>query len=129
MSTFSFGKMFNSQTGKVMVLDNEQSINDCLSMLVSTCKGELLGDPNFGTNIKKYLMNYRGDPLFQLVKEDLVKSIRGYEKRVVVDISSIKLSQVEDYPNLIYITIFYKDLSSGTVKKFSTAVSGEVFEQ
>lgn len=128
MNTFSFGKMFNSQTGKLMLLEGEKSINDCLAMLVSTCRGELLGDPNFGTDIKKYLMNYKGDPLFQLVKDDLVKAIRSYEKRVIVNVSDIKLSQVKEYPNLIYITIFYKDLTSGTNKSFSTSVVGGIFE-
>ena len=127
MNTFSFGKMFNSQTGKLLISDGEQSINDCLSMLISTCRGELLGDPNFGTDIKKYLMNYKGEPLFQLVKDDIIIAIKNYEKRVVVELSDIKLSQVRDYPNLIYIDIFYRDLTTGTYKSFNTTINGEEF--
>lgn len=121
--------MFNSQNGKLMLLDGEKSINDCLAMLISTCRGELLGDPNFGTDIKKYLMNYKGEPLYQLVREDIVNAVRNYEKRVALNLSNVKLSQVENYPNMIYITIFYKDLTTGTNKNFSTTVSGEVYEQ
>lgn len=125
MNTFTFNKMFNAQTGKTMVSSGEESINDCLAMLISTCRGELLGDPNFGTDIKKYLMNYKGEPLYQLVKDDIVRAIKSYEKRALVSDTNIKLKQVKDQPNSIYITIYYKDLTSGTNKELQLSVNGE----
>lgn len=123
MNTFTFNKMFNAQTGKTMVATDEKSINDCLAMLISTCRGELLGDPNFGTDIKKYLMNYKGEPLFQLIREDIVRAIKSYEKRALVKETSIKLNQLKDQPNSIYITIRYKDLTSGTNKELELSVN------
>ena len=65
--TFSFSKIFNPQTGRTTMVEGQESINNCLAMLLSTCKGELLGDPNFGTNIKMYLMNFKGSALYTMM--------------------------------------------------------------
>lgn len=123
--TLTFSKMFNPQTGKTMAVSGEESINNCLSMLISTCKGELLGDPNFGTNVKRLLMNFKGEQLYILVREEIVQAVNIYEKRVSLDTSDIQVIESEDDDNTVRINIMYKDLTDGTVKDLSLTLNGD----
>lgn len=115
--TIAFNKMFNPQTNKVIIKENAESIQHCLSMLLSTCKGELLGDPDFGTNIKKYLMNYQGVVLQDKIKSDIIENIEKYEKRIIVTHKDIDIKTDEN--NCLYITISFLDLSNGQRKDFN----------
>lgn len=123
--TIPFTKIFNPQTGKTETLSGAGSIQACLGMLISTCKGELLGDPKFGTNIKKLLANYKGEVLYSLVTEDIVDAVRKYEKRVIVTNSDIFFNESESNPNLIYLTIRYQNKTNGMVEELEITLNQE----
>ena len=94
-------------------------------MLISTCKGELLGDPDFGTNVKKYLANYKAPILYSVIADDIVNAINKYEKRVSVSSNDIAFNESATNPNLIYITIRYQNKTNGTVEELELSLNKE----
>ena len=127
IKTFPFFKMFNYQTGKAMSLTGAESIKACLSMLITTCRGELLGDANFGTNIKSYIMNYKGEILYDLIKNDIVEAVERYEKRVELSESGIIIYKSENNPNVIRIDINYINKTTGETDSLKLTLNeGEI---
>ncbi len=123
--TLPFTKIFNPQTGRTETLTGSNSIRACLGMLISTCRGELLGDPNFGTDIKKYLANYKGSILYSVVAKDIVNAVNKYEKRVHIDESNIMFNESATNPNLIYITIQYTNLTTNMVEELKLTLNSD----
>ena len=125
--TFPFSKMFNYQTGKAITVSGSDSIKSCLSMLITTCRGELLGDVNFGTNIKKYIMNYKGEILYDMIREDIVEAVLRYEKRVEISENNIIIYKSENNPNVIRIDINYLDKTTGEIDSLKLTLNeGEI---
>jgi len=124
IKTFPFRKIFNPQTGKTTMVSGQESINNCLAMLLSSCKGELLGDPNFGTDVKKYLLNFKGGALYVTLRKTISDAITRYEKRVLVNNDDIYISQGAD-ENTLNIRVVYKDLTDGTTKTLTLTLNGD----
>lgn len=56
------------QEGRLEVYDDLESAIQQIRMTLFTKKGEVLGEPNFGLDVEKYLFSYNIDP-FVLSKE------------------------------------------------------------
>ena len=110
-TTISFPNITSLISGKNTFTDNYDSINECLGLLLRTSKGELLGDPQFGCNLIKYIHEPNDLILQDLVREDIVSAISLYEPRIKVKSEDIYI-QSED--NHVYITINYTLNSTGT---------------
>lgn len=129
LKTFPFTKIFNPQTGETEMLTGSASIQACLGTLISTCKGELLGDPDFGTNIKTYLANHKGQALYELVRRDIINAIQKYEKRVIVTSNDISFNESYSDDNIIYLTIQYRNKTNGRVEKTEITINGSSFSE
>lgn len=57
-TTFSFPQMVNRTVRKIQMSTQNQSINECLGILLRTRPGELLGDPNYGCNVIDRVYRY-----------------------------------------------------------------------
>lgn len=101
--------IFNLISGKVDFDKDFTSINRCIGLILTTGKGELLGDPEFGCRLYELLFNQYTDSLQEEVKTAIVESITRFEPRVKVDSSDITIEPVDDAERTHYhINIKYR---------------------
>lgn len=92
VNSISHPQEFLPSTGRTQLAQEIESINQSLSLLLTSAKGELFGDPEFGCNLYSYLYEFSGDLLNQLIKEDIVNTIYNQETRVVVNNKDITIT-------------------------------------
>lgn len=96
---------FSAVTGKTQLVHEIESINQSIRLLLTTAKGELFGDPYFGCNLYSYLYEYSGETLFQMVKDDIIKTLTEQDSRIIVSDKDIT---VTDEQGDLKITIAYE---------------------
>ena len=92
-TTFSFPQMVNRSTGNITLSILNQSINECLGILLRTRPGEMLGDPNYGCLLVERVFMYNGVVIQSLIIEDILNAINNYEPRITVNSSDITIVQ------------------------------------
>jgi len=118
MNMISFPKMFNINNGKLSTqyLYDVDSINQSLKSIFYCNKGELLGDPSYGTNIIKSVFELKTNKTLSEVKEIIIETIKTYVPTINVNLSDIII-----YDNAN--TGAYKINITYTIKKFG--ITGE----
>jgi phage baseplate assembly protein W len=97
----------------IITQDNYSAINNSISNIIFTNKGEKVGDPEFGTNLRRLLFAPMDRITEQLIIEDIKDAITFYESRVKLDY--IRL--VSDYENNYYgINILYTIIKSPEIQ-------------
>lgn len=118
-NTISHPSCFNRNSGRTQVSTSRVSVEQSLRLLLTSSKGELLGDPYYGTN----LMMYKGEPndlvLQDMIVDDFMSAINRYEKRVEVSQDSF-IFEIDAHK--IYIAIRYKLVDTGTEQNFELSV-------
>lgn len=102
-------------TDATLVTENSyQAINNSIHNIIFTNKGEKVGDPEFGTNIKKLLFNQMDVITEHLMRSELIDTIERYEPRVIID----DVSVTADYDSNLYrIQIIYRIIKSPDVQE------------
>lgn len=96
-------KCFNVYSKNTQTSDDYlDSIQQSLRNLLLSSKGELLGDPNYGTDIMKLMYDNNNLELNYALKKDIVNQINIYEKRVFITQDNITF--INDRTK-IYMTI------------------------
>jgi len=97
----------NPITGDVPPLPEEKAVKGALINLLRSPVGQRPFDPDFGTNIEKYLFEL-ADPITESqINEDIAYAINKFEPRVeLVSIESL----IEDYGVDITITYYVKNI-------------------
>ena len=92
-NTISFPKMFNKTDYKMKtdVSYSLESINESLKSLLSTTKGELLGDPLYGSTLKELLFELKTTKNMFIIKRTIVEDILKYVKGISTNESMIKI--------------------------------------
>ena len=101
---------FNLQSGKTDLSENIASINQCIGLILTTAKGELLGDPDFGCTLYEILFEQYSLNTEVLIKKEIAESINTYEHRVTVSEQDISIEESMDeigHKNRYKITISY----------------------
>ena len=104
---------FSLISGQTQLSEEIDGINQSIRLLLTTAKGELFGDPSFGTNLYKFIYDYEGEPLYQLLKSEIVDCLNSQEPRIFIQDSDISI--VEDGINLhinLRYNIRYTDYQS-----------------
>lgn len=104
---------FSIITGKTNLVKEIESVSQSLRLLLTTAKGELFGDPDFGSNLYSYLYEYSGEVLYQLIRDDIVEVATSQDSRIQVSPEDITF--IEDGSTLhinVAYSIKYTDLSS-----------------
>lgn len=117
-STIGFPEMFNSRTGKTRTVSLVQSINESLDCLMKSQKGELYGDPYYGTKLRALLFSPISVGLKEELKLDLEEAIKIYEPRIKV--SNIDITTEDTTVN---ITITYYIVQSMFEGSYTLAVN------
>lgn len=111
--------IFNLISGGTDLDTKTTSINRCIGLILTTGKGELLGDPEFGCRLYELLFEQYSPALESQIKEEIVKSISKYETRITVTNSDIDIQHIENSDrNKYHISITYN--ISGTSGQGST---------
>lgn len=108
-TTIAHPECFDLNSGKTAVSDTNVSIEQSLRLLLTTAKGELFGDPFFGTNIMAFINEPNDLVLKDEIIDDFVSAISSYEKRVSVAEDDIDVVQTDAKVN-VTITYFIKEL-------------------
>ena len=74
---------------KITTQNSAEAIDNSISNIIFTTKGEKVGDPEFGTNVKRLLFRPIDSITEHLIKSDIMDNIERYEPRVEVDHISI----------------------------------------
>lgn len=107
-NNIKFPYIFSLSTGKTQLVDEDESIKQSIALIILTSKGELLGDPNYGSRIRELVYNHNNDSIPELVIEDILVNVSVYEKRIDITQQDISVTY-ED--NKVNISISY------TIKK------------
>ena len=106
LTTFKLPDMFTS-SGNLTMLEGSDGVSQNLRLMTETSKEELLGMPDFGTNIESYRMEQNVSIIEDMVREDIIQNVLKYDQRVKINSNDIKVTRIEDkvYLNSSYYLI------------------------
>ena len=91
--SIKYPNTFSYVSGQTELDDTTVSINRCLGLLLTTAKGELLGDPDFGCRLYEMLFDQYSNTLVDLIKQDIVENVKRYETRITLTEDGIDISE------------------------------------
>lgn len=100
MKSGAFPNMFGNTYTKI-ISDKEATLSN-LKLLLQSTKNALLGDPYFGTNIKKLIYEQNNVVLQDLVIDEIYEAILTFMPQISIQRKDIKVTS--DLYN-IYVTI------------------------
>lgn len=83
MKSINIDNMFSNISTNT-ILDKDATMQN-LKLLLETSKGELFGDPYFGTNLKKMIYDQNDVILKDLVIDDIYTAIKTFMPQIEVD--------------------------------------------
>ena len=86
-------KMFSLINGNTETDSLDISINRSIALILLTAKGEVFGNPDFGSDIRKFLFQNYTDSMRDLLIDEIVESINDWEDRIVINRSDISIEQ------------------------------------
>lgn len=127
-NSIKFPNLFDLTSGNTNVDTEFTSINRCIGLILTTAKGELLGDPDYGCNLYVRLFNGYTESESDLIKNDIVDSLTRYEKRINISVSDIEIEPVDIEAHKFKIHISYKLKNSDIINDTFLNIDKESFE-
>lgn len=106
-NSIKFPDMFSLTSGSTAIEEQFTSINRCIALILTTAKGELIMNPDFGCTLYEQLFNTVNEELYDLIKTSVASSITKYETRVDVVPDGITITKIEGTPTSYNINIKY----------------------
>lgn len=100
MKSIDFPKIFRAN--RSMTSEGKYATSQNLRLLLLSRRGELFGDPQYGSTIFEHLYEYNNFPLQSIFRDNIYTLIQKYFPQLKLERSDITFS-VE--PTKIYITI------------------------
>lgn len=123
MNKISYPNMFNKNNFNLSteLSYNYEAINESLKTIFYINKGELLGDPNYGSTIRECLFNLKNETSISEIKSLIVSDIHKYIPTIIVETSDIHI--YSDPNNAKYkINIAYRVNKNSEYSYFETIV-------
>lgn len=89
MYSIEFPNMFKSASTR-LVKDSAATLQN-IKLLLESCKGELLGDPYFGSKIKRYIYEQNNIILRDIIVDDLLVCLQTFIPQILVNRKDIVL--------------------------------------
>ena len=89
MRSIAFPKMFN-RTVTNLVIDYDATLQN-LKMLLWSAKGELFGDPYYGTSLRKYLYDQNDTVLQDILIDDIYTAIKVFMPQIIIERKDVKI--------------------------------------
>lgn len=93
MRSIAFPNIFNNTTTNI-VTDKDATMTN-LKLLLGSEKGSLLGDPYFGTNLKKLLFEQNNYILRDLLIDEIYLAILNFMPQIKIDRKDIEIIQTK----------------------------------
>lgn len=97
----------------IVTNDSYKAIANSIDNIIFTTKGEKVGDPLFGTNIKRLLFSPMDRITEQLLRSDILDAVKMYEPRAIID-DVIIIPYYDE--NLYQIQILYRLIKSPNIQ-------------
>ena len=88
--------------------------------VIFTPKGQRLRNPEFGTDLIKYIFDNNNSDSWEGVKNEIKESVAKYVNNVAID--DVKVIQDESNDHLIYVRIDYKLINGNSSESDSISV-------
>lgn len=115
---------FSNESEKLTFFDvnetKEESVRSMLLHIILTPKGQRLRQPNFGTNLIKFIFDSNTNYTWDDIKEEIRRQVSFYLPKVIFNDIIIKHNIEEE--NSIYIEIDYSVEDSGVITRNKTMV-------
>ena len=129
LNSIKFPNIFNLNTGSTDVEKEFTSINRCIALILTTAKGELLMNPDFGCSLYEQLFSPATDDLMEVIKSDILTSLTKYEQRIETSTDRITIQEVESRPNMYHINIQYNIKNSRLTNETSVIIKEEDYHE
>jgi phage baseplate assembly protein W len=93
MNSFSFPDMINKTSGRFIEVSGRDATAQNLRLLLLSSKTSLLGDPYFGTNLKKLLFNPRDIVIKDLVIDEIYTAVSIFMPEITITRNDIKIEE------------------------------------
>ena len=117
IKSISFPNMFG--TGSTKMKYDSDATKQNLKLLLLTTKQELLGDPNYGTNLKKLLFEQNSTIIKDIIIDDIYTNIKVFLPQIEVQRKNIELVPNN---NTLYVNIRAKNMLNYTFEDMSLAL-------
>ena len=117
ITSFSFPTMFN--TGATKIIYDRDATKQNLKLLLMSTKQSLLGDPNYGTNIKKLIFEQNNAILRDIVIDDIYTNIQTFLPQIRVERKDIELTPEG---KTLYVNIKAKNMLDYNFEDISLAL-------
>lgn len=91
MKSISYPKMFVTKTKTGTVSDYDATLQN-LKLLIFSEKGELFGDPYFGTGLKRFLYDQNDTVLQDILIDELYVAIATFMPQIKISRKDIKIT-------------------------------------
>ena len=89
MNSINFPKMFKGNS--TLIVKDLEASKQSLKLTLSSEKGEMLGDPVFGTDFRKYYFEQNSAITEDLIIDDIYTTIKFFLPQLVVERKDIKI--------------------------------------
>lgn len=89
MTSINFPKIFSGT--RTLLKDDSSAILQNIHLVLETCKGELIGDPEFGSKLKKYMYEQNNYILRDIIIDDLLVCLQHYIPQIGLNRKGITL--------------------------------------
>lgn len=117
ITSLSFPDLFTTGGTKI-IYDKDATKQNLKSLLLST-KQSLLGDPNYGTNLKKLIFEQNNSILRDIVIDDIYTTIQVFMPQIVVNRNDIELISER---NTLIVNVKAKNMLDYTFENISLAL-------
>lgn len=90
MNSIAFPQMFNSSSTRVV--SDKEATEQNLLLLLSSDRGGLFGDPDFGSKITRFLFEQNNLVLQDIIIDDIYTAILQFIPQIQVDRKEIKVT-------------------------------------
>ena len=92
MISVQFPKMFNSSSTNLTRSDSQSTLQNLMGLIGSE-RGELVGDPQFGVAIKRYMFEQNNFILRDIIIDELYTQISIFIPQVIINRKDISIRQ------------------------------------
>lgn len=100
MKSIAFPSMFDRT--KTNIVSDFYATQQNITMLLASGKGELFGDPYYGSTLKRFLYDQNDDTLQDILIDDIYTALCTFMPQIVVQRKDI---QVERAKGAVHVTI------------------------
>lgn len=116
MYSIDFPNMFTNS--KTNLIQDKDAVRNNLKLVLLSTKKELFGDPDFGTNLKKFLFDQNSTVLRDLVVEEIYTAIQIFVPQIKTERKNIEIVSDKEtlYANVAYTYVKDKIPDMFTIK-------------